>query len=92
MPWTPEEKTISVTRGTPYTRTLREREVTFTCVICGITVTEFRYPGPLPHYCGEDCRRVDENIDNEHAAQRMARLRAARKKEARRQASCSENV
>ncbi len=88
----PEQKTIAVTRGRPYTRTMRQREVTFTCVVCGDITTELRYPGPLPHYCYDGCRRVDERIDNEHAAERMRRLRAARKKEVTRPPASSENL
>jgi hypothetical protein len=89
----PEQKTISVTRGRPYTRTLRQRVVTFTCVLCGTVTTELRYPGPLPHYCDYPvCRQLDERIDNEHAAERMRRLRAARKKGAAGPPVCSENV
>ncbi len=88
-----EQKTISVTRGRPYTRTLRQRVVTFTCVVCGDVTTELRYPGPLPHYCDyPGCRRLDERLDNEHAAERMRRLRAARKKEATGVPVRSENV
>jgi len=93
MLYIPAEKTITVTRaGRSYTRIIREREVTFTCVVCDFTLSEFRYPGPLPHYCCLSCQRVAERIDNEQAADRMDRLRAARRKAALARLRCSENV
>ena len=48
------EKTIQV--GT-HTRTLTQREITYTCQFpcCGRSITEVRYPGPTPRYC-PDCR------------------------------------
>lgn len=36
---------------TPHSRTIRERDVTFGCAWCSRTVTEARFPGPLPTYC-----------------------------------------
>lgn len=32
------------------------REVTFTCAHCGKTVTQWRFPGPLPKYCSDECK------------------------------------
>lgn len=32
------------------------REVTFTCVGCAKTVTQWRFPSPLPKYCSESCK------------------------------------
>lgn len=40
-----------------YQRTVHTRLVTFTCVQCGTTSTEQRFPGPLPRYCTEACRQ-----------------------------------
>lgn len=40
-----------------YRRTVGTRPVTFTCQWCGQTVTQQRYPGPLPRYCDAFCQR-----------------------------------
>ncbi len=39
-----------------YCRTIATRLVTFTCACCQRTVTQQRFPGPLPRYCGDWCR------------------------------------
>lgn len=39
-----------------YRRTIQTRPVMFTCQRCGRTVTQQRFPGPTPHYCGDWCR------------------------------------
>ena len=39
-----------------YTRTVRMREVAFTCTICGQTVTQPHYPSGRIKYCSEACR------------------------------------
>lgn len=39
-----------------YRRTIQTRPVTFTCQRCGRTVTQQRFPGPPPRYCGDWCR------------------------------------
>ncbi len=39
-----------------YRRTVHARPVTFTCQWCNRTVTQQRFPGPLPRYCGDACR------------------------------------
>jgi len=41
-----------------YTRTVRMREVTFTCMICGQTVTQLHYPSGRIKYCSEACRVI----------------------------------
>ncbi len=75
------EKTIQVST---YTRTLKQREVTYTCQFpyCGQTVTEYRYPGPTPRYCPE-CKQKQERWrredDRDAAAARMRRLRDQRR-------------
>jgi len=38
-----------------YTRTVTTRPVTFTCAVCARTLTQQRFPGPLPRYCGAGC-------------------------------------
>lgn len=43
--------------GPAYTRLVTARTVTFSCAICGASVTRECYPGQLPRYCGsEECR------------------------------------
>lgn len=75
------EKTIQV--GT-HTRTLKQREVTYTCQFpyCERSITELRYPGPTPRYC-PDCRQKSERWrredDRDAAAARMQRLRDQRR-------------
>ncbi len=32
------------------------REVSFTCSVCKQTVTQWRFPGPLPKYCSDECK------------------------------------
>jgi hypothetical protein len=75
------EKTIQV--GV-HLRTLKQREVTYTCQFpyCGQTVTELRYPGPTPRYCPA-CKQKQERWrredDRDAAAARMRRLRDQRR-------------
>jgi hypothetical protein len=38
------------------TRHVDAREVTFTCAQCNKTVTQWRFPGPLPKYCTDECK------------------------------------
>jgi hypothetical protein len=61
----PREQTIEIFGNLadvlPYTqpvyrRTVQTRSVTFTCQRCGQTVTQQRFPGPTPRYCGDWCR------------------------------------
>lgn len=44
--------------GKPKTQTrhVDAREVTFTCVHCNQTVTQWRFPGPMPKYCTDECK------------------------------------
>jgi hypothetical protein len=75
------EKTSQV--GT-HSRTLKQREVTYTCQFpyCEQTVTELRYPGPTPLYCSS-CRQMlrewRREDDRDAAAARMRRLRDQRR-------------
>ncbi len=64
------------TEQVAYTRNVRMREVTFTCAICGQTVTQLHYPSGRLKYCSEVCRAV-------RAAQ-MQEERVARQREKRR--------
>lgn len=38
------------------TRHVEAREITFTCAHCGKTKTQWRFPGPLPKYCSDECK------------------------------------
>jgi hypothetical protein len=61
-----------------YSRTVYKREVTFTCAICGETVTQMRYPSRIPRYCSDRCIREREARRNE---ERVAKQREKRRKE-----------
>jgi len=56
-----------------YSRTVHTRLVTFTCHSCGQTVTQQRYPGPLPRYCNPYCQR---RAQRQQTRDRVRRLRA----------------
>jgi len=64
-----------------YTRTIISRRVTFTCQRCGDTVTQQRFPGPTPAYCGEACAA--------EARREQTRTRVRRFREARRTAAAN---
>jgi len=59
-----------------YCRTIETRLVTFTCEGCTRTVTQQRFPGPVPRYCGDWCRyqaqrlRTRERVRRHRARQR----------------------
>jgi len=79
----PTRHTMSVavrgaTEQLAYTRTVRMREVTFTCMICGQTVTQLHYPSGRLKYCSEECRAV--------GATQREEIRVARQREKRRSA------
>jgi len=60
-----------------YCRTIETRPVTFTYAECTRTVTQQRFPGPVPRYCGDWCR---------YQAQRMRTRVRVREHRARRRA------
>ncbi len=60
-----------------YCRTIETRPVTFTCAGCTRTVTQQRFPGPVPRYCGDWCR---------YQAQRLRTRERVRAHRARRRA------
>lgn len=62
-----------------YRRLVFTRPVTFTCIVCGETVTQERYPGHKPLYCSEGCR---EDRQRERTRERVARHRQEKKKKA----------
>lgn len=44
--------------GPAYTRRVTARTFTFSCAICGVSLTRECYPGQFPRYCdSEECRR-----------------------------------
>jgi hypothetical protein len=67
----PQEQKINV--GT-YTRTIKERPVTFRCEWCSNEGTEMRLPGPAPRYHTE-CK---QEAQNSLAKNRMKRMREAK--------------
>jgi hypothetical protein len=61
-----------------YRRTLTTRLVTFTCARCAQTVTQQRFPGPVPRYCGAWCRYLAQRAQTrERVRQHRARSRSA---------------
>jgi tetratricopeptide (TPR) repeat protein/DNA-binding XRE family transcriptional regulator len=79
----PIRRTMSVavrggTEQVAYTRRVRMREVTFTCAICGQTVTQLHYPSGRLKYCSEGCRA--------DGATQREETRVARQREKRRSA------
>ena len=68
-------KRIAVPRGkqprTAYSRTLTTRQVTFTCQQCGKTVSQQRFPGPSPRYCGDTCKQEATRVGTRARVQRF---------------------
>ncbi|MES1024858.1 hypothetical protein ABN584_19065 [Gloeocapsa sp. BRSZ] len=46
-----DEPELQVREEKQHTRAVNTREVTFTCTVCEQTVTQHRFPGPVPQYC-----------------------------------------
>jgi len=68
---------VSVPKKLPnrtQTRTITTREVTFVCARCGDTNTQQRFPGPLPLYCSDHCKKTAQR------EQTRSRVRAMRKR------------
>ncbi len=60
--------------GVPsYTREIATRPIRFTCAWCQTTVTQQRFPGPVPAYCSADCKA---DAQREQTRQRVRRYRA----------------
>ncbi len=53
-----DEPEVQVREEKQHTRSVSTREVTFTCAVCGQTVTQHRFPGPVPLYCSDDCKQT----------------------------------
>lgn len=63
-----------------FERTWDTRPVTFQCAHCGQVVTQERYPGPTPTYCGRECQlAATEARRREQTRERVRRLRERRK-------------
>lgn len=56
-----------------YRRTITTRSVTFTCRRCARTVTQQRFPGPVPRYCSDWCRASAQRA---HTRDRVRQQRA----------------
>jgi hypothetical protein len=54
-----------------YRRTIQTRPVTFNCQCCGRTVTQQRFPGPIPRYCGDWCRVQAQRARTRERVQRF---------------------
>jgi hypothetical protein len=61
-----------------YHREVWTRPITFTCVVCGDTVTQQRYPGHTPLYCSDTCK--EERVAAK-TRERVARHREKKKAE-----------
>jgi len=59
-----------------YQRMISTRQVTVVCTICDKTVTQQRYPGRPPSYCGETC---EDEGRRKKTQERVKKLRARRK-------------
>jgi hypothetical protein len=58
----PPPKVVTTARG--YTRTLHARLVQFRCEWCSEEREVWQYPGPVPRYCCEECRREAQRALN----------------------------
>ena len=60
-----------------YQRLMSTQQVTFVCAVCGKTVTQQRYPGRAPRYCGDPFEKEGRRektrarVKNLRARQRM---------------------
>jgi hypothetical protein len=70
----PQEQKITV--GT-YTRTIKERPVTFRCEWCSTMGTEMRLPGPPPRYHAE-CKQEAQNAIAKGRMKRMREKKTAK--------------
>jgi hypothetical protein len=53
-----------------YRRTITTQAVTFTCAQCARTVTQQRFPGPVPRYCGAWCRNQAQRAQTRERVRR----------------------
>ena len=80
-------KTVAVygnSREPAYQRRSEAKPVTFTCIVCGREVTEFRYVGFKPKYCGENCRgQAVEKREQERVRKQREKRQKAREARAK---------
>jgi hypothetical protein len=69
-----------------YERKLRTRPVTFTCTVCGETVTQERFPSHKLLYCSDECQ------DQGTKAKKRERERVRRAKKREQEQSKQERV
>jgi len=53
-----------------YTREITTRPIRFICAWCENTVTQQRFPGPLPVYCSEDCKKEAQRAQTRERVRR----------------------
>ncbi|MDZ4877669.1 MAG: hypothetical protein CLLPBCKN_007104 [Chroococcidiopsis cubana SAG 39.79] len=53
-----DEPEVQVRQQKQHARRVNTREVTFTCTVCEQTVTQHRFPGPVPLYCSNECKQT----------------------------------
>jgi len=57
--------------GVPsYTREITTRPIRFICAWCQDTVTQQRFPGPIPAYCSEDCQKEAQRAQTRERVRR----------------------
>jgi 2-oxo-4-hydroxy-4-carboxy--5-ureidoimidazoline (OHCU) decarboxylase len=62
-----------------YERIVKQRQITFQCMQCRKTVTQWHYPSRGPRYCSDECR------DEAHKEQTRERVRRYRERKAAQQ-------
>lgn len=62
-----------------YSRMLSTRWVTFTCLRCGKSVSQQRYPGPKPRYCPQGCREEATREQNRARVQQFRERKRTKK-------------
>ncbi len=55
---------------TSYTREIATRPIRFTCAWCENTVTQQRFPGPLPAYCSKTCKKEAQRAQTRERVRR----------------------
>jgi len=55
---------------TSYTREIATRPIRFTCAWCQDTVTQQRFPGPLPAYCSKTCKKEAQRAQTREGVRR----------------------
>ncbi len=53
-----------------YTREITTRPIRFICAWCENTITQQRFPGPLPVYCSEDCKKEAQRAQTRERVRR----------------------